>query len=270
MILQNQGHDHPFVVSQLAHMNLAKQLAEAFGNDQFVSLAPNDEMLFVIANHDYGWNQVDEDLTFKSETGLPYNLVETPVSELMRTGPGSTEYCEGHHPYCGLMVSMHTYGLYTGRYGMSDKVYVDMISAEDRPLVDAMLARELSRQARLKKQLLLDKVWARWVSDEMLFYNYKRLQFFDTLALYFNLDADPLRRASTFKNVSMNLHQDVDIEVTPVASGVYQVHPFPFSASIVNVSLDRLKVKPEVGASLAKVRSELSLSVEDVQLVPRS
>lgn len=268
MILQNQGQDHPLVVSQDAHMCLAEQLASEFGNDDFIPLTPHDEMMFVVRHHDHGWNKIDEELPFKEETGLPYNLVETPFSALMRTGPGSVEFCQNRSDYCGLLVSMHTYGLYTGRYGMSDKVYVDAIPSKDRPHVEDMLNNELSRQDQLKQKLLLDERWSSWVSEEMLFYNYKRLQFFDTLALYFNLDSHAERKPSVFKNVSMNLRRDVDIKVTPVVEGVYRVAPFPFRESGVTVKLDLLNIEPQrEEASLGALLPTASTSVEDIKLI---
>ena len=52
-------------------------------------------------------------------TGLPYNLVETPAEHITVTSRRSPEFNERHHAYCGLLSSMHSWGLYNGRYGLS-------------------------------------------------------------------------------------------------------------------------------------------------------
>src|SRR5262245_22458449 len=86
----------------------------------------------------------------------------------------------------GLMSSMHSWGLYNGRYGLSSMVLIDKIPPHDRPLVQQMLDGEIDRQKRLKAELAQDPKTSAWIADRRLFQKYKKLQFFDTLALYFN------------------------------------------------------------------------------------
>ena len=268
MILQNQTKGHPLVISQESHMNLAGELARVFGNDRFVPLAPHDEMMFTIENHDHGWRSTDDKLGFNQTTGLPFNLVETPVEELLTTGPRSVDYCQAWHPFSGLLVSMHTYGLYTGRYGMSDKIYVDAVSAKDKPAVEAMLKNELKRQEALREQLEQNETWKPWVTDEMLFYNYKRLQFFDTLSLYFNTNADPIRETSIYTKVPLNISQDVDIKVTPIQQGIYAVDPFPFKENGITISMDILNIKPQSShVALGDIKDALPTQTETIKLV---
>src|SRR5262245_50074960 len=65
-------------------------------------------------------------------------------------------------------------------------VLIDKIPPHDRPLVQRMLDDEIDRQKRLKAELAQDPKTSAWIEDKRLFQNYKQLQFFDTLALYFN------------------------------------------------------------------------------------
>ena len=46
----------------------------------------------------------------------------------------SPDFNERHHPYCGLLSSMHSWGLYNGRYGLSKLVLLDNIPPDDRPV----------------------------------------------------------------------------------------------------------------------------------------
>src|SRR5262249_16600589 len=61
--------------------------------------------------------------------------------------------------------------------------------------------------------------------------NYKQLQFFDTLALYFNRIHPDQRVEQKFEHVPLNASEDVTITVTPRERGVYALSPYPFTAA---------------------------------------
>jgi hypothetical protein len=63
-----------------------------------------------------------------------------------------------------------------------------------------------------------------------LFQNYKQLQFFDTLALYFNRTHAGERGELKFDHVPLNEREDVTITVRPAGDGVYSLSPYPFAA----------------------------------------
>src|SRR6185312_4219755 len=145
------------------HTALCAQFARAFGNDQFEALSPLDLMIYVIGHHDAGWAEFDRDPAVDAKTGLPYNLVETPAEYITVTSRLSPDFNERQHPYCGLISSMHSWGLYNGRYGMSKMVLIDNIPLEKRPLAEAMLSDELARQKRLKAELSNDPEARGWL-----------------------------------------------------------------------------------------------------------
>lgn len=217
-----------WVIEQLEHTRMAGAFAKAWGNDQFATLEPRELMEYVVLHHDEGWDIVDAEIGRDPVTGLPYNLVATPIPEIIKSGARGPALNEAYHPYCGLVSSMHTYGLYTGRYGMSDKVFVDLVPPAHKPAVADLLATERGRQERLKAKLAADPVYGPWVADSALFHNYKLLQFFDTLSLYFNCTPDAARGRSVFLNVPRAVGDDVSIIVDRVASGVYSLSPYPF------------------------------------------
>jgi hypothetical protein len=231
MIIQTApaGHD-PLAIMMHEHTALAGQFARAFGNDHFEAAEPADLMVHVVSHHDAGWAAFDSDPITDEATGLPYNLIETPAQYITRTSALSPEFNQRHHPYCGLISSMHSWGLYNGRYGISNLVLIDRIPPHDRPLADKMLDGELKRQQRLKAELAKDKQAAAWLDEPHLFQNYKQLQFFDTLALYFNRTHRGARGEQTFAHVPRNAHEDVTITIRPRADGIYELSPFPFAA----------------------------------------
>ena len=237
MIVQSapQGEPH-FVINMEQHTEFAGKLARAFGNDRFDGLDPLDEMLFVIDHHDQGWADLDAATGLDGETGLPWNLVKTPFEKIIKTSSGSPDFNEAHHAFCGLISSMHSWGLYNGRYGLSDRVLLNALAEENRAVASAMLDGEIARQERLKGQLAKNPETAAWVDEGHLFQNYKQLQLFDTMALYFNQTHEAERGEATFEHVPANAKDDVTVALEPRGEGTHALAPYPFNADDLEIS----------------------------------
>src|SRR6185312_13011531 len=96
------------------------------------------------------------------KTGLPYHLGQTPLATLLKTNEGSPAYNEEHHPFAGLISSMHTRGFYNGGYGLREPTYKDVLPAEAHAPLEGLLNREEERQNRLKAQLGAEPDTAHW------------------------------------------------------------------------------------------------------------
>jgi hypothetical protein len=231
MIIQTAPKDSPrLAIMMHEHTALSAQFARAFGNERFEPVHPGDLMFYVVSHHDAGWSEFDRNPVTDEKTGLPYNLVETPAEHITVTSRRSPEFNERQHPYCGLLSSMHSWGLYNGRYGLSDLVLIKTIPLADRPLAERMLEGELERQKRLKEEIAKDSRTGAWLEEAHLFQNYKQLQFFDTLALYFNRIHPSERGEQKFPHVPLNARQDVSVAIRPTQSGIYELSPYPFAA----------------------------------------
>lgn len=226
---QNQGTH--FVMTMAEHTALAGQFAAHFGNNAFEAVEPRELMLYVVSNHDAGWRDLDAETNRDPEYGLPYHLVQTPLDWILETSSASPDFNAAHHPFCELISSMHSWGLYNGRYGLSDKVLLDMIPEANRPAVDTMLAHEKNRQDSLREKLSRDPETAGWVEPDKLFQSYKQLQFFDTLALYFNCTQAEDREATSFEHVPLNREQDSSVSITPLGENRYRLSPYPFNVT---------------------------------------
>ncbi len=248
MIIQTAPASTPrLAITMYEHNALCLQFAHAFGNDRFDALSPPDLMIYVISHHDAGWLEFDRDPKIDANSSLPYNLVETPPEFITVTSRLSPDFNQRHHPYCGLISSMHSWGLYNGRYGLSKLVLLDKIAAKDRPLADKMLNGELERQKRLKAELAKDPEAGGWLEERKVFQNYKALQFIDTLALYFNRVHPSERADQEFENVPLSSEQDVTITIRPAGSNTYQLSPFPFSATGAEFAFCGRRVSPADG-----------------------
>jgi hypothetical protein len=245
MILQSAASGAPRLAIRMdEHTALAAQFARAFGNESFEPVQPRDLVLYMVANHDKGWVEFDAAPKTDPRTGLPYNLVETPAADITRTSAASPDFNEKRHAYCGLLSSMHSWGLYNGRYGMSDKVLIDTIGPAERPLAESMLAAEIRRQARLKAELARDPETAAWVEEAHLFQNYKQLQFFDTLALYFNRSHPEARAQARFEHVPMNAHEDAAVSIRPLGGARYALSPYPFNEAPAQFKYSGRPIEP--------------------------
>lgn len=230
MIIQTaEGGVPSLAIMMHQHNALCQQFAYAFGNQTFQSLEPLDLMVYVISHHDAGWLEFDRAPAMDEKSGLPYNLADTPPQYITATSRLSPDFNQQHHPYCGLISSMHSWGLYNGRYGLSNLVLLDKILAEDRPITERMLADEINRQEQLKLELAKNTETAAWLDERKLFQNYKQLQFIDTLALYFNRIHPNSRIEQTFEHVPLNCEEDVTVSIRPIETGVYALSPFPFA-----------------------------------------
>ena len=255
-----------FVIAMHQHTAFAGSLAAHFGNDEFAGLDPAEPMQFIVDHHDAGWADLDAQAPQNPDTGLPYNLTATPLPQIVSTSAGSPAFNEAHHPFSGIISSMHTYGLYRGRYGLSDKIFLDLIPDDLRPEVDAMLGAEEGRQNRLKEDLAASD--PDHASEEYLFHAYKQLQFFDTLSLYFHLAPEGERGESAFLNVPRAVGDDVSISVAERPGGEYALDPYPFAVDGLELGTEGRYLAPQPpGSDLGAVLAATPVSEQTVRLV---
>jgi hypothetical protein len=236
MMVQSAPAGQPHFVSTMAeHNDLCGQFARAYGNAEFEPLDPFEEMLYVVSHHDRGWDAFDADPGFDAKDGLPRGLGATPPPVGIESNRKSADLNERRHAYCGLLSSMHGWGLFNARYGLSQfRVRHGGSTSVPIPepykeIGDAMLSGELRRQERLKAELAGQPQTRAWIDDRHLFQNYKQLQFFDTLALYFNLRHESERREEVYTHVPRTADEDASVTVRPLGGGAYGLRPFPFA-----------------------------------------
>ncbi|MCP5100685.1 MAG: DUF3891 family protein [Chloroflexi bacterium] len=269
MIVQTASGNNPnLLIRQTDHAVMSGQFAAAFGNEQFAPLQPAEFVIYVATHHDDGWKPIDGRFEQDPNTGYPYHLTQTPLPYLIQTSAGSPAANEQHHAYCGILSSMHTYGLFNGRYGLSDKIFINLVPDEHKAAIQAMLADELARQKRLLVQLTQDEETAVWVTEEMLFHNYKLLQFFDTLALYFHMTHPNARAKSQFLNVPRALGEDVTIEIEHVRNNRYRLSPYPFRNPEMTFSYQGQLIAPQpIGTDLTEIMTTTKPLMEQVILI---
>jgi hypothetical protein len=244
MMIQSAPEGEPRFVSLMTeHMDLCRQFAEAFGNDRFEKPDPYDETVYAISHHDRGWDQFDASPVLDPVSGFPTGVGGPKGPGGAETTRLSPDFNEQRHAYCGLLASMHTWGLYNERYGYTDFRVRQGGASTSIPIApemavetNAILDAELARQERLKQQLAADPQTSAWIEEDNLFRNYKLLQFCDTLALYFNLRHRGDRTVEVYVHVPETATSDTSVTVTPVGDNTYSFDPFPFAGNSLDVA----------------------------------
>lgn len=248
-----EGELH-FISTMGEHMDFCSQMARAFGNNVFQSITPA-EALYAIDNHDRGWDDYDRHPGFDANTRLPYLMAQTPADDAIKTNRDSPDHNERHHPYSGLLSSMHTWGLYNRRYGFTQfqvrtRTSISVpVTPANRTKIDAMLAHELERQGRLRKALSSTKEYESFDDERALLQNYKQLQFIDTLALYFHLRHATERVAETYIHVPINREADANVVLRKLDDSTYSASPFPFKDDTVTLTCN--------GRYMARIASDI-------------
>ena len=265
MIVQTpDANGNHFVIEQHRHAATCARLASQFGNAQFGLPEPRTAFLDLVRDHDIGWIPVDEALKINVGSGLPYHLTQTPLPDLLSTSANSPAENEKNHPYAGLLSNMHTYGLFHGRYGMSDFIFIDQIPDEHRSAMEAMLTSELERQARLKQTISTDPLAETSVQQDTLFGAYKLLQFLDTLALYFQMTHPAERGKTQFLNVPDRELNNHVFTIYPGNNDSYSLSPWPFSSKSLQVTTEGrfLQAKECVESAQAHYRQTPALGTD--------
>jgi len=241
MMIQNAPKgEKRFISTMVEHLDLCEQFARGYGNETFKRPEPFDEVLYTVAHHDRGWDDADAAPVLHEPSGYPCGLGTGPVPGVLDTSKRSPDFNEKRHAYCGLLSSMHSWGLYNDRHGVSEFVVLGggksvPIPPNDEDFVNGLLDAELARQERLKSVLAADPDTAPWVEERALMRNYKFLQFMDTLALYFNLRHAGDRSEEIFVHVPVSEDEDAEVTVIPLGDDRYSVAPFPFAGDALEV-----------------------------------
>jgi len=248
MIVQSAETGQPhFVIASTDHATMAHQFAQMFGNETFSAPDPVDLMGYVVRNHEAGWEALDQQPLHNPKTGLPYHLSEIPELLHIQKARLSPVLNEQYHAFCGLLSSMHEWGLYNRRYGLSDKALISEVSDENRDALNAFLKDQLDYQGRLKAKLADDPATAGLIEPARLFHSYKLLEFFDTLALYFNRFHEGSWETEIYANVPRHVENDVTVIVRPLRPGTVTVDPWPFHPNCFEVSCVGRYLRPLTG-----------------------
>jgi hypothetical protein len=226
------------VMLQEDHADVAAQFAAHWGNDRFARLDPYRTMVFGTIYHDSGHREMEADLPIDVEKGLPYALGRTPVGIRKREADVvNCQWIGSREPYAGLVVSMHHAGLRKRRYDTVGRADGQKAPDGQHLGIDDAFNDLEDWQKKLAKQVELDDPRAR--AD--FWHNYRCLQVFDILSLYFcwdGYDGDRFKDVTVEKvPVRYGSDETVDLQLVPTGPTSVRMTPYPFDIPKLPISV---------------------------------
>jgi hypothetical protein len=172
------------LITQNDHGDLAGQFAAHWGNGEFARLNPYQSMVLAAEAHDNGWWHWDINPAI-DENGVPLSFTRTPrETRSSFYGQGIDGVVE-KDLYAGLMVSMHGVGLPQQRYG----TMASMTKRVDEYSLKFIEEREPTHKTMMEQVAKMEQ-YAGVNSIERIWFNYRMMQVFDRLSLFFCANFD--------------------------------------------------------------------------------
>lgn len=246
------------IVTQPDHARLAGDLARHWGNDEFPSPKPVEEVLLAVKEHDNGWREIDALARLNPDNGLPYNFSEWPLPDHFPIWQRAEKHLLDSSPYAALLISRH--GSILFRYlvdGAADPLLAhpffthetwrsrgDDLSEEEQKQIWAFVGERESFQSGVRETLNSRPATATLVSTERFNADFRLLQTCDALSLYAVLEPP---RKKILHNIARREWGDfVTLQLRPAGESSAIIDPYPFDVSplCVEISGRRLPAGP--------------------------
>jgi hypothetical protein len=231
-MIVRDGGDAWQVVLQTDHADLSGQLARAWGNaDGIASPAPLESVAIAAARHDDGWAVWERAPGLDREGTGPRNFLDVEVPSHLAFYRAMIAAVTDQDAYAGLLVSMHGAGIYRGRYGTQPSLELTFAD-EVREQVEGFVAEQEELQGRLAAELRL--------GDEERWTNYRLLQVYDRLSLYFCLRDVEGGEGEAIEPVPLDYAGGAaSLAIEPSGGWRVRLEPFPFAESPTELTLRR-------------------------------
>lgn len=250
MVIRELKDGSCFVSTQEDHAELSAQFAAHWGNEKFSRLRPYNTMVFATTFHDSGYREWEGNPPINLAKGRPYAHRETiPSFEAVELAAyaKNVEWLRSRDRYASLLVSMHRTGLWANRYDTfsNPKGRVRERSAE-------VMAAKQALEAQQEREKIALGASDRGFADE-LWFNFRALQIFDLLSLYFCCDGyagDEQFKEDLLAPVPLSYEskEEVELRIDPAGKSV-KFTPYPFDISPLKVAVRARLLPPGQYAS---------------------
>jgi hypothetical protein len=136
-MIVRERDDSYVLIKQHEHGLISGEFARRWAE----SPRPLEPTFYAIANHDIGWQALDEPVRWNEETGKPYSFMDYPVKPRIQAYEEGLNFLEAHSPYAAYLCSMH----YTSLIGDSELEarFRESEAGRQRKIKDAMTREEL-------------------------------------------------------------------------------------------------------------------------------
>jgi hypothetical protein len=238
MVVRDLKDGSSIVSTQEDHAELSAQFAAHWGNEKFAKLRPYDSMVFATTYHDSGYREWEGNPPVNLAKGRPYaHREDIPSFEPVELDAyrRNVEWIRSHDRYAALLVSMHRTGLWQNRYQTftSPKGRLRERSPEIKAVMKEMEADQQKEKDSLgeRNPKFNDELW----------FNYRALQIYDLLSLYFCCDG--YTEDGSFKEdllapirLDYDRPDEVELRILPTGPGSVRMEPYPFDVSPLELS----------------------------------
>jgi uncharacterized protein DUF3891 len=179
-----EGPDTYRLITQNDHGDLAGQFAAHWGNDKFARLNPYQSMVLAAEAHDNGWWDWDINPSV-DEKGAPLTFSRTPREFRSNFYGKGIDNVIGRDLYAGLIVSLHGVGLPQQRYG----TMASMVNRVDEYSLKFIGEREPTHKLMMEQVGRMEQ-YAGMNTEDQIWFNYRMMQVFDRLSLFFCANFD--------------------------------------------------------------------------------
>jgi Protein of unknown function (DUF3891) len=229
------------LIRQTDHAALSGELAEHWGNAEFAPPAPRESMVRAAARHDDGWHVWEAAPRVDPRTQRPYQFTDLPLAEHAAFYLTGVEAVAAEDAYAGLLVCLHLSGLYQRRFGIDPGLPVKPLSPEEDRARNEVIEQLAARQQALR-QRLAGSLPAGLLEEGHVWANYKLLQIFDRLSLYFC--TRPPRPLTLRPAPADYRGRDVELVLEPLGAQAVRATPWPFDVGSLPVHV-RASVVPD-------------------------
>lgn len=238
------------LITQNDHADLAGQFAAHWGNGKFARLHPRESMVLAVDSHDNGWWYWDINPSVDDQ-GVPITFRKTPRKILFEYLTRGINNVIEKDLYAGLMVSLHLAGLSQQRYGTLPSIP----KREDESTLKFVREQEASHEP-LKEKVKRMEQYAGATTPEYFWFNYRMMEVFDRLSLFFccnfDLQGSPSEGADlqsdhdsgrAYYGSAINPtptksgSEDMEVRIRAVGREKIVVDPYPFDESPLKVAV---------------------------------
>ena len=238
-----QPHDGQLLlIRQTDHAALAGLFAEHWGNAEFARPSPRDPLIAAAVHHDDGWLLWEAAPRIDPTTRRPYQFTAMPIAEHVGFYRAGIERVLALFPYAGLLTVMHLAGLYQMRFDSDRSMQTKNLSGQEERSQRQFLDELQLQQEELRRILPRQGVPSSWLEERRLWCNYKLLQIYDRLSLYF-CTAPP--RPATVEPAPLDYEGgETQLTLMPLTERTVALTPYPFDCSPLPFTV-RARIAPD-------------------------
>lgn len=248
-----------WLVTHPDHARLAGAFAERWGNDRFLPPEPRANVLKGIARHDDGWTERDatpqitrqgKPSAFSIELVGKYSAFEEiDLADYLAVRDRAVRLIAKEDAYAALLISMHTHSL------LSEHADRSTILPGQLLLLDQFLEGQQAFQLLLRHLIAASPDFRiEQKAEAAVLDHFRLLQATDNLSLLTCVDFS--RPANLLHPLLLRDGSHASVEVLPVDSRHFVLHPYPFDEAPLSFLFPARHVRGKLFRSAAELQKE--------------